>query len=102
MSGSRPGERRGGRRKGTPNRRTAALQEATAVAAAAIGAAIPDAFDGDAHAFLMAVYKDPRNDLAVRIDAAKGAIRYEKPAMASVQTEVFADLTLRQWMLELK
>lgn len=31
----------------------------------------------------MAVYKDPALDLALRVDAAKAAIRFEKPALAA-------------------
>ena len=49
-----------------------------------IGHAIPGAFEGDAHAFLMSVYKNPEFDLAVRIDAAGKAIRFEKPLLAAV------------------
>jgi hypothetical protein len=41
-------------------------------------------FAGDAHAFLMAVYKNPKLDLHTRIDAAKAAIGYEKPRLASI------------------
>jgi len=83
-SGSRPGERRGGRQPGTPNKRTVELQAKAEAAAQAISAAIPGAFDKDAHAFLMAVYKDPAQPMELRIDAAKAAIRYEKPALAAV------------------
>ena len=45
---------------------------------------MPDAFTGDAHAFLMLVYKDPRQPMELRLEAAGKAIRYEKPALASV------------------
>jgi hypothetical protein len=38
-------------------------------------------FKGDAHAFLMMVYKDPSLPLALRLDAAKAAIPFEKPAL---------------------
>ena len=41
-----------------------------------------DVFQGDAHAFLMMVYKDPSLPLALRLDAAKAAIPFEKPALA--------------------
>lgn len=43
-----------------------------------------DLFEGDAHAFLMLTYKDkslPRN---LRVDAAKAAIRFEKPALTAI------------------
>lgn len=75
----------GGRRKGTPNKATQKRAAAFRALAFAIGEAIPDAFKGDAHAFLIAVYKDPRVDIGIRSDAAKAAIRYEKPALASVE-----------------
>jgi hypothetical protein len=50
---------------------------------AAIAALVPDAFPGDAHGFLMLVYKDPRNDLKIRLEAAKLAIRFEKQELAA-------------------
>jgi hypothetical protein len=55
--------------------------------AAAISAALPGAFEGDAHALLMAVYKNPSIDLDVRLDAAKAAIRFEKPMPAPLTAE---------------
>ena len=42
-----------------------------------IGATIPNAFTGDAVAFLQSVYKDPRYPLRMRIDAAAKALRTE-------------------------
>jgi hypothetical protein len=77
MRGSRPGERRGGRQKGTPNKRTVALEKALADAAAKITGA------GDAHALLMAVYKDSRQPIELRVAAAKAAIGFEKPRLSS-------------------
>ena len=46
------------------------------------------AFAGDAHALLVAVYKNPAHDWDLRVDAAKAAVRYEKPALASTTLEV--------------
>ncbi len=43
-----------------------------------------DAFDGDAHALLMLVYKDPQQPMELRLEVAGKAIRYEKPALAAV------------------
>lgn len=83
--GSKPGERRGGRQKGTPNKITKERLERMEKMASAIGDTIPDAFKGDSHALLMAIYKDARNDLQVRLDAAKAAIAYEKPRLAAVE-----------------
>ena len=78
------GHKTGGRRKGTPNKRTQEREAATAKAAALIGEAIPDAFAGDAHAFLVAVYKNPNLDHHARQDAAKAALPYEKPRLQAV------------------
>jgi hypothetical protein len=58
-----------------------------AAAAQAIAAAIPGAFEGDAHALLMAIYKDPAQPTELRLDAAKAAIRFEKPALASTTVD---------------
>jgi hypothetical protein len=60
-------------------------------AATRISGKIPNAFDGDAHALLVAVYKDPRNSLEVRVDAAKAAIRYERPALQAVNINATLD-----------
>jgi hypothetical protein len=79
------GERKGaGRPMGRKNDRTEARELAMKDAAARISAAIPGAFEGDAHALLVAVYKDPRYDIELRVDAAKAAIRFEKPSLASI------------------
>ena len=53
--------------------------------AAQIGKAVGDAFEGDALAYLISVYKDPLKPETLRIDAAKAAIRYERPALAPVE-----------------
>lgn len=72
-----------GRPKGAKSKRTLAVEQAAARAAQHLESIIPNAFDGDAHALLMAVYKDPSKEWNLRIDAAKAAIRYEKPALAT-------------------
>ncbi len=46
---------------------------------------LPDAFKGDAHAFLCAVYKNPQFPAKLRLDAATAAIGYEKPRLAAVE-----------------
>ena len=81
---TKPTGNRPGRPLGAKNRRTAAVEAAAKAAAEVIEAAMPGAFEGDAHAFLMAVYKDPKQPLDLRVDAAKSAIRYEKPALSTV------------------
>src|SRR5690349_5551573 len=84
--GAKPGERRGGRAKGTPNKRTVGLQEAQQEAAQAIAEALgKDCFEGDAHALLMAVYKDKRLPIELRVDAAKSAVGYEKPRLQATE-----------------
>ena len=47
------GHKTGGRREGRPNNRTLKRNEAAAETVALIGELIPDAFAGDAHAFLV-------------------------------------------------
>ncbi|MCW6510967.1 hypothetical protein [Lichenifustis flavocetrariae] len=73
-----------GRPRGAKNRRTAETEAAALTAAGKIALAVPGAFEGDAHAFLMLIYKDPSQPLEFRLEAAGKAIRYEKPALASV------------------
>lgn len=82
--GSAPGERRGGRQKGTQNKRNAAAAAAMVAVGKTLAEVVPDAFAGDSHALLIAVYKNSTLPLGVRIDAAKAAIRYERPALATV------------------
>jgi hypothetical protein len=44
-------------------------------------------FEGDAHALLMFVYKNPALDIQIRLDAARVAIKYEKPSLAAIQVQ---------------
>jgi hypothetical protein len=84
--GSNPGERRGGRQRGTKNKRTVAVERALADTAAKItGTLGAEAFQGDAHALLMAVYKDATQPIELRVLAAKAAIGYEKSRLATVE-----------------
>ena len=82
--GTRTGNPRG-RPKGSKNKRTAEREAAMEATAQAIADSIPEAFAGDAHALLIAIYKDPSRPIELRADAAKAAIRYEKPAMAAIE-----------------
>ncbi len=84
-----------GRPKGARNKRTVETEARLAEAANAACAALPNAFQGDAHALLMLVYKNEDLDLSLRLDAAKAAIRYEKPALASLDSKVHAELNAR-------
>lgn len=83
------GARKGaGRKPGGRNGFTKDRAEQVQAAAAAIEGVIPEAFVGDAHALLMAVYKDPSHDWGLRVDAAKAAVKFEKPALSSVEAKV--------------
>jgi hypothetical protein len=73
-----------GRPKGSKNKGSKSHAAAMEKAAKLIQQIVPDAFEGDAHALLMAVYKDPAQPLPVRVDAAKAAIRYEKAPLAAI------------------
>lgn len=73
-----------GRPKGSRNKRSAALMGATSRAVEAALKMMPKAFKGDAHAFLCVIYKDTAQPLAIRLDAAKAAIPYEKPRLQTM------------------
>ncbi len=79
------GQRYGGRQKGTPNKRTHEREAAAQEAARKLEAVIPGAFEGDSHAFLVSVYKDPAHPIERRLDAAKAAIPYEKPRLSTTE-----------------
>jgi hypothetical protein len=49
-------------------------------------AEVPAAFDGDGVAFLQVVYRDPAQPIELRLDAAKAASRFERPALAATLT----------------
>jgi hypothetical protein len=76
--------------KGAPNKRTKeALDAARDKSRKALG---EDAFDGDAHALLMAVYRNTSLPLEVRLDATKVAINYESPRLNAVAARVDAQV----------
>ena len=82
-----------GRPPGSKNKKTLALEEAARQAAASIDGA----FEGDAHAFLAAVYRDPAVPLDIRIMAAGRALRVEKPALSASHSvsEVHGNIAVR-------
>jgi hypothetical protein len=81
------GRKTGGRRPGSPNIRTRQREQALRDLERTLVDVIPDAFKGDAHALLMMIYKDPAQPIELRLDAAKAAVRYEKPALASTTVD---------------
>lgn len=84
------GRKTGGRKKGSRNRRTVEQEQAVATV---VGDALKEnGFSGDAHAFLMAVYKDQSQSLVMRIDAAKAAIGYEKPKLSSMEANLMGEI----------
>jgi hypothetical protein len=79
-----------GRPPGSKNKKTLEMEAATRKAVADIDGA----FEGDAHAFLQAVYKNPDVPLEIRIAAAGRALRVEKPVLSAAhnRVDVFMDL----------
>jgi hypothetical protein len=79
------GFKTGGRIKGSKNKRTLLLEGAARQLQDDAKRILGDeTFEGDAHALLALIYKNASLPLAVRLDAAKAAIRYENPAMTAV------------------
>ena len=78
------GHKTGGRQKDSRNKSTQEREETAAKTVALVGDMIPNAFPGDAHPFLVAIYKDPRVDPLARKDAAKAALPYEKSRPVTV------------------
>ena len=85
--GIRTGKPRG-RPPGAKSQRTRAREDQLQAAAARVESAIDEPFTGDSHALLMMIYKDPSMPMLIRIDAAKTAIGFEKPRLASVEANV--------------
>jgi hypothetical protein len=91
------GRKTGGRRKGTPNKVTAARQAMLPDTAARVMAGRSGGFPGDAHALLVAIYRDESLPLSMRLDAAKSAVKFERPALASTmvtQKDALDELSL--------
>jgi hypothetical protein len=108
MAGRRTGTpKTGGRKAGTLNKRTVALRTATATAAEQISATLGlEVFHGDAHALLMTVYKDLNQPIGLRMEAAKAALPYEKPRLASIENKIvdefesMSDQEIEAWLDE--
>ncbi len=91
-----------GRPKGAKSQRTIERERKVEAAAKALEGLLPEAFKGDAHAFLMAVYKDTSNPIKDRLAAATAAIGYEKPKLAAVEHSGGMTLTHEQALEELE
>jgi hypothetical protein len=74
-----------GRPKGAKNKRTVERDAEMMEMATRIASVVGGAFEDDALAYLTSIYKDPAKPENVRMDAAKAAIRYERPALAPVE-----------------
>lgn len=69
-----------GRPPGRKNNKTLEIEKAVLQAAAKLS----EPFEGDAHAFLATVYKNPDFPIEIRILAAGRALRVEKPVLSAV------------------
>jgi hypothetical protein len=96
--GSRPNA---GRKPGSTSTKTVERLKKVEKVMEAVDASLPDAFKGDAHAFLIAVYKDTSNPIKDRLAAATAAIGYEKPKLASVEVQAEIDATVSVSRIEL-
>lgn len=67
----------------------------------AVDEALPEPFKGDAHAFLITVYKDTSNPIKDRLAAATAAIGYEKPKLAAIDMQAEVDATVSVSRIEL-
>lgn len=77
-------ERAVGRQWASDSGRTT-IETVDRIVTQALAAALPkEPFAGGAVEFLMSVYKDPHQPLAVRLDAAKAAAKYETPALQAI------------------
>ena len=83
------GFKTGGRKTGAKNKRTLLLESSARQmlerASEILG---DDNFEGDAHALLILIYKNTALPLQIRLDAAKAAIRFEKPMLSAIDAHV--------------
>ena len=68
-----------GRPRGSLNKASVDFERLLAEKSESITAIVPGAFEGNSHALLMSIYKDPTMPIATRMDAAKASLPYEKP-----------------------
>lgn len=72
-----------GRPKGSKNKRTIELQRRMEEAEAILQDQLENCSDLDAHATLMAIYKDMNNPVSLRLEAARAAAPFEKPKLVA-------------------
>src|SRR4051812_13031806 len=81
---TKPTGRPPGRPKGSKSKRTVERAEQVQRVAIAVESLLDEPFEGDAHAYLMSVYKDKTQAIEKRLDAAGKAIGFEKPKLAAI------------------
>jgi hypothetical protein len=86
----------GGSRKGIPNRKTTARARAAVHAKELVEALGSHAFAGDALELLQLVYRDGRQPIELRLDAARAAAPYERPRLSAMTANLETGLTLEQ------
>lgn len=90
-----------GRPKGAKNKHTREREEAAAKAAERAAEVLgPTAFEGDAHALLIMVYKDAAQPIELRMDAAKASLAYEKPRLSAIEHSGTVDMNWTKASLE--
>jgi hypothetical protein len=82
-----------GRPAGVKNKRTLAMEAAMEAAKAELAQNFPPYHACDAHQLLVTIYQNPTMPVATRIDAARAALRVEKPALAA--TALTGDMDVR-------
>ena len=82
-----------GRPPGSKNKSTLKREEEQKKVKELIENGLEMPFDGDAHAYLMKIYKDGTQPVDRRIDAASKAIRYEIPALQAINQQNSIDVT---------
>jgi len=50
-------------------------------------ATTPNVFAGDAVALMQLIYRDPSQDMGLRLDAAKSAAKFERPVLSAVAVQ---------------